>query len=161
MNKLLETLQNLDFPKQTRNNVGGTYEGFVLGRITSWAGKGDKAGYRKVDSLKTGKPKYKEVHKLAVNVMKKKDPKFPFTSIQFNKNKQMKKHKDAKNVGESYIIGLGNYTGGELIVYNTDGKSEKKRVNIKNKWYKFDGSTFPHETAPFTGTRYTLVYYKN
>ena len=133
----------------------------MLGRITSWAGKGDKAGYRKVDSLKTGKPKYKEVHKLAVNVMKKKDPKFPFTSIQFNKNKQMKKHKDAKNVGESYIIGLGNYTGGELIVYNTDGKSEKKRVNIKNKWYKFDGSTFPHETAPFTGTRYTLVYYKN
>ena len=103
----------------------------MLGRITSWAGKGDKAGYRKVDSLKTGKPKYKEVHKLAVNVMKKKDPKFPFTSIQFNKNKQMKKHKDAKNVGESYIIGLGNYTGGELIVYNTDGKSEKKMCKYK------------------------------
>ena len=135
----------------------------MLGRITSWAGKGDKAGYRKVDSLKTGKPKYKEVHKLAVNVMKKKDPKFPFTSIQFNKNKQMKKHKDAKNVGESYIIGLGNYTGGELIVYNTDGKSEKKRVNIKNKWYKFDGSTFPHETVrdiPWFTIRISYSYSK-
>ena len=35
----------------------------------------------------------------------------------------MVKHVDARNTGVSYIIGLGDYTGGELLVYY-DGKCE-------------------------------------
>ena len=34
-----------------------------------------------------------------------------------------------------------------------------KTYQTKNKWIKFNGSIYPHETQPFTGDRYTLVYY--
>ena len=44
-------------------------------------------------------------------------PYFRFTSIQFNKNYAMNKHVDSHNTGVSYIIGLGDYTGGELLIY--------------------------------------------
>ena len=90
---------------------------------------------------------------------KKHDPKFKFKSIQYNKSHRTAYHVDGKNVGESYIIGLGNYTGGEVVVYDEDGKNPKKH-NIKNKFLKFNGSIYPHETAPFKGERFTLVFYK-
>ena len=41
---------------------------------------------------------------------------------------------------ESYIIGLGDYTGGELVF--SDKKSPYYGShNIKNKWFKFVGDT--------------------
>ena len=60
-------------------------------------------------------------------------------------------HKDQYNEGPSYIIGLGNYTEGEFIVENT-------RIDIKQKFYKFEG-TRPHKPAAHTGHRYTLIYF--
>eukprot|EP01051_Picozoa_sp_SAG22_P011060 SAG22_NODE_1036_length_5904_cov_4.908355_7_plen_84_part_00 len=61
------------------------------------------------------------------------------------------------NKGHSYIIGLGNYTWGELVF--TDKKSPHYGTHsIKNKWQKFTGDT-EHYVKPFKGTRYTLVYY--
>jgi hypothetical protein len=159
---VLNMLRNLDFPKTQRPNVLRTgqsgYTGFVLGRVTSWAGKGDKAGYRKVLSVKTTQPKYKQLYKEAKKLMKQKDIGFNFTSIQFNKNHRAAKHLDAKNTGVSYIIGLGDYTGGDLIIYDKDGKNPVYH-NIRNRFYRFDGSKYPHETAPFKGERYTLVFY--
>ena len=159
---VLELLRNLDFPTTQRPNVlrkGQTgYKGFVLGRVVSWAGKGEKAGYRKIQSARTKEPKYRELYKETRKLMKLKDPQFKFSSIQFNKNHRSAKHSDAKNTGVSNIIGLGDYTGGELIVYDKEGKNPIKR-NIKNRFYKFDGSLYPHETAPFKGERYSLVFY--
>ena len=90
--------------------------------------------------------------------MKLKDPNFKFTSIQYNKNHRAAKHQDSKNMGVSYIIGLGDYKGGELIIYDENGKNPVKH-NIKNRFYKFNGSIYPHETAPFKGERYSLVFY--
>ena len=43
-------------------------------------------------------------------------------------------------VPRSYIIGLGNYTSGELVF--SDKKSPNYGVhNIKNRWFKFVGDT--------------------
>ena len=63
-------LRELNWPKTQRPNVlrkshvekseKTGYEGFVLGIVTSWAGKGEKSGYHKVLSLKTHEPKYKK-----------------------------------------------------------------------------------------------------
>lgn len=159
---VLDLLRNLDFPTTQRPNVlrrGQTgYTGFVLGRVTSWAGRGENAGYRKIQSLKTKQPKYQELFKETRKLMKLKDPQFKFTSIQFNKNHRAAKHTDSKNTGVSYIVGLGDYTGGELIIYDAAGNNPVKK-NIKNRFYKFDGSKYPHETSPFKGERYTLVFY--
>lgn len=170
--KIYELLKELKWPKTERPNVirnsdkkkaeekgkKANYEGFVLGKVYSWAGKGELAGHKKILSLKTRDKKYKKLYNETKKLMKMKDPKFKFTSIQYNKNHRAAKHKDAKNMGISYIIGLGNYTNGELIIYDENDKNPVKH-NIKNKFYKFNGSIYPHETTPFKKERYTLVFY--
>lgn len=168
-NLVLKILREMKWPKTARPNVlrkshvdagFSGYEGFVLGIVTSWAGKGENAGYRKMLSMKTREPKYKKLFKESKKLMRMKDPKFKFTSIQYNKNHRAARHRDAKNTGVSYIVGLGNYKGGELIIFDENEKNPVKH-DIKGKFNTFDGSKYPHETAPFSGERYTLVFYSN
>lgn len=85
------------------------------------------------------------------NFIKEYHPTFKYTTIQINKNIRSPPHIDKNNVGPSYIIALGEYSGGELYI-------EGKPHNIKNRFLKFDG-TKGHWVAPFTGTRYSLVYF--
>jgi len=75
-----------------------------------------------------------------------------YTSIQVNKNYQSLPHVDKFNKGLSYIVGFGNYKDGELIL-------NSYKFNIQYKPLLFDGSEWIHSTAPFTGTRYSLIYY--
>ena len=167
---VLKMIRELKWPRTQRPNVvresrvekseKGGYEGFVLGIVTSWAGKGSRSGYRKMLSMKTREPKYKKLFRESKKLMRMKDPKFKFTSIQYNKNHRAARHRDAKNTGISYIVGLGDYTGGELTIFDEHEKNPVKH-NIKNKFYTFDGSKYPHETCPFRGERYTLVFYSN
>ena len=149
---------NVVRPSQVEKSEKGGYEGFVLGIVTSWAGKGSRSGYRKMLSMKTREPKYKKLFNETKKLMRLKDPKFKFTSIQYNKNNRAARHRDAKNVGVSYIVGLGDYTGGELIVFDENEKNPVKH-DIKDKFYSFNGSKYPHETAPYKGERYTIVFY--
>jgi len=148
------TTERANVLKKTQKN----YEGFALGWVKSWAGKGENAGYKNILSLKTRSDKFKNLYAAAKKLMRVIDPKFKFTTIQFNKNHKAERHKDGRNVGESYIVGLGKYSGGDLIIFD---ENEKNAVNhdIKMKPYKFNGSIYPHETAGFKGERYTLVFY--
>lgn len=168
-NLVLKMLREMKWPKTARPNVlrqshvdsgFSGYEGFVLGIVTSWAGKGSRSGYRKMLSMKTREPKYKKLFRESKKLMRMKDPKFKFTSIQYNKNHRAARHRDAKNTGISYIVGLGNYTGGELTIFDENEKNPVKH-DIKGKFNTFDGSKYPHETCPFRGERYTLVFYSN
>jgi hypothetical protein len=69
------------------------------------------------------------------------------------------KHKDVKNVGLSVIVGIGDYTGGEIKVW--DGNDENpKEYNIHNKPLMFNGGLLYHEGTPFENSRYTMVFYK-
>ena len=71
------------------------------------------------------------------------------------------RHVDGKNVGISYIVGLGDYTGGELIVYGSRKEPIKPvKHNLKKNFYSFNGSQYLHEVAPFKGERYTIVFFK-
>ena len=79
-------------------------------------------------------------------------PDFRFTSIQVNKNNQTPLHVDRNNLGESAIVGLGDYRGGEVWVAG-DGLHD-----CRNRFCFFDGNE-PHGTMPFEGTRYTIVYF--
>jgi hypothetical protein len=82
---------------------------------------------------------------------------FTFTSIQINKNYQSAMHVDAYNLGPSYIVGLGDYDGGRLWLHDSSGGCA---VDIKGKFFLFDGNN-PHQTLPFEGTRYSLIFYTN
>ena len=79
------------------------------------------------------------------------DSEFEYTTIQINKNIQCEPHVDKNNVGLSYIIAIGDYEGGDLII-------EGKEHLIKNKWLKFNGRQ-AHWTNPFIGTRYSIIYF--
>tara|TARA_R110002050_G_scaffold222601_1_gene358402 strand:+ start:1070 stop:1582 length:513 start_codon:yes stop_codon:yes gene_type:complete len=160
--KVLELLKAVSpLPKQGRNNITSDKKGFnkgvVLGKVNSWKTTNDgRKGI--ITGRQTEKPKYKELFQEASKLMKQHNPNFKFSSVQINENQKTSKHKDGNNVGQSYIIGLGDYTGGDVRLYSPDGKTSKD-INIKNRWAKFDGSQLEHETTPFKGTRYTLVFY--
>tara|TARA_R100001440_G_scaffold34445_1_gene53445 strand:- start:74 stop:1327 length:1254 start_codon:yes stop_codon:yes gene_type:complete len=156
-------LLNFKYPmNKGRKNImrkeDPVYRGFVLGRVISWAHKDvKKTGIIKTDSRRSQNDKYKKVYELGKQIAKKNN--IEYTTIQFNKNYQCAKHIDKNNVGESSIIGLGDYEGGELLIYYDGENNPPQKINIKNKFYKFNGSKYYHETAPFTGERHTLVYY--
>jgi len=105
-------------------------------------------------------------------------PNFKFTSIQVNVNYASRPHVDRNNLGASYIIGLGKYTGGALWVHKDDGNKAHtledevtlapmynkgdtymgSDTNIQGRWTQFNGNRL-HLTRPFQGTRYSLVYF--
>lgn len=103
-------------------------------------------------------PKNQRVIEYAKALMLQHDPDFKYTSIQFAKNMKTEKHKDKSNIGESYIIALGDFTDGPLRVYDGDSDTYKD-INIHNKFYKFNGSEVWHETGDFEGVRFTLTYF--
>lgn len=113
-------------------------------------------GYRQWFSdkgLSAATKKYPILYEKLKELMNNHDPEFIFTTITLNKNFKCEPHKDSKNIGYSYIIGIGNYDGGELNV-------EGEKIDIKNKFYKFNGSEKTHFVESWTnGDRYTLVFY--
>tara|TARA_R110000850_G_scaffold67329_2_gene150047 strand:- start:562 stop:1059 length:498 start_codon:yes stop_codon:yes gene_type:complete len=163
MDELQENLMNLKYPKcYTRKNIlnegDRCYEAFVLGKIWSWAHKEVKeTGHQLRDSRFTKEKRYERVHELACIIAE--DFGCEFTTIQFNKNYKCNKHIDGKNMGISHIIGLGDYEGGELLIYYDGPDKEPTKVDIKGRFYSFNGSEYYHETASFTGQRHTLVFF--
>ena len=76
----------------------------------------------------------------------------PFTSIQLNENYMCAEHKDKHNDGLSYIVGFGDYTGGDLCL-------DLSGFNIRHRPLLFNGSETLHSTNAWTGSRYSLVYH--
>ena len=101
---------------------------------------------------------------------------FELTGIQMNRNYSAIVHVDGNSVGGYHIVGLGDYTGGQLWVQDPDGDVEmvvtrrvmgqpdregtklKVGTTIYGKWLKSDGP-MPNAAAPFEGTRISLVYF--
>ena len=86
------------------------------------------------------------------NECKRLFPNFDFNAVQINKNWKCPKHVDGKNVGNSKIMALGDFTGGDLFVSG-------KRVDIKYKPFIFNGSLEEHWTDDFEGDRYSVVLF--
>jgi len=161
MEEITDELLKFQYPRNyQRKNIMDKedkyYYGFVLGMVNSWAHADVKeTGADKRLCRRNAYKKYQKIYELAKELGKD----IEYTSIQFNKNYRCKKHIDGNNMGESSIIGLGNYTGGELLVYYDGPDNPPKKIDIKGKFFKFNGSQYYHETAPFEGERHTLVYY--
>lgn len=78
--------------------------------------------------------------------------KFTHSSYTINKNLTCLPHKDKNNIGNSLILTLGNFSGGNLII-------EGKKFDIYHRPLLFHGSNLTHWTEPFHGTRYTIIFY--
>ena len=81
---------------------------------------------------------------------------FPFTSITVNQNYKSLPHKDKGNIGDSFLIAFGDYTGGELEIHEGEMTG---LYTIKNTPVITDFSKVTHSTKDFTGNRYSLVFY--
>jgi len=79
----------------------------------------------------------------------------PFTSITVNMNYQATAHRDRNNIGVSFLVGCGTYAGGELEILEGEMKG---KYDIRTPVIT-DFSKVLHAVLPFTGTRYSLVYY--
>jgi hypothetical protein len=150
LKSILNELESTKFPKTTsRKNISSKpIEAFVLGDV-------NYRGQLKLGGKTRGPSRYNrkfpELLKALKNLIAHHHPNFKYTTIQLNKNVLSPPHIDKNNVGPSYIIGLGEYTGGELSI-------EGRKFSIKNKWKFFDGNK-GHWTEPFKGTRYSIVFF--
>ena len=80
-----------------------------------------------------------------------------FTSFTINQNYKCNPHRDKNNYGESYLVGFGDYSGGELEIHEGDLSGS---YNIKYRPIKTDFSKVLHSVKDFSGNRYSLVFYK-
>jgi hypothetical protein len=83
-------------------------------------------------------------------------PEFEFNSVYVNRNTISKKHLDSENAGVSLLVGFGNYSGGETVLYLPD----EEKFDINTHSLIFNGSKISHKSEPFEGTRYSLVFFK-
>ena len=82
--------------------------------------------------------------------------KIPFTSITLNQNYKAAPHRDKGNVGLSFLVGFGDYEGGELQMLEG---SDSGTYNVNRLPITADFSTTLHAVKEYTGNRYSLVFY--
>lgn len=80
----------------------------------------------------------------------------PFNSVTVNMNYKADKHRDRNNIGESYLVAFGDYTGGRLLIHEGDLSGAH---NIQYNPIKTDFSKVLHSVEDFDGERFSLVYY--
>tara|TARA_R110000824_G_scaffold312682_2_gene499685 strand:+ start:275 stop:856 length:582 start_codon:yes stop_codon:yes gene_type:complete len=106
--------------------------------------------------FKTENPELEDIFKEFTNLHA---PGFNWIQVQVNKNYISPPHFDSANTGESIIIGLGDYTGGNLRI---DRKSFVEEIDIRNRIYKFNGSQWKHWVSPIiSGSRISVVFYNS
>ena len=110
-------------------------------------------GYGYLTKLRNSHPEFADIFKEFIELY---GDSFKFNQVVINKDFKITRHLDASNVGESIIIGLGDYEGGELCL-ERDGKIQTH--SIKERFLKFNGSKIYHYVKDFTGIRYSLVFY--
>jgi len=128
-----------------------------VNRVNSGKGRSQVFGYGRRRGLGFGafanNSKNSELYKALVLLGKKIVPSYiPWTAIQVNHNYQTKKHIDGNNIGLSLSVSFGDFTGGELVVGNTDYQTKLHPVI-------FNGALSEHFNRPISGNRYSLVYF--
>jgi hypothetical protein len=105
-----------------------------------------------------GRMKYPHLYEIFREFSELHFPDFEWSSVMINKNLQCDWHKDKGNIGESIMLGLGDYRGGALYVKYDN---EIKKYQTWCRLVRFNGSLYEHCTEKFEGERFTLVFYNN
>lgn len=80
-----------------------------------------------------------------------------WNAIQVNMNYAAAPHRDKGNIGPSYLVAFGDFTGGELQIHEGDlSGCHDVRVPLVT-----DFSKVLHSVLPFEGERISLVYHYN
>ena len=137
---ILQKLESIVFPK--KNGIGA--QSFTLGLVST---------YNELLRSKASSNHWDLFEMLMVWMEQeyRKELDVHYSSICVNKNFACQKHHELNNKNLSYIIGMGNYSGGEL---NIDGTA----YDIKNTLFTLDNK-LQHYIQPFIGTFYTITYF--
>jgi len=118
----------------------------------------DTNGKLNMTKLKEEEPDLKEYFHQFRNLYFKD---FEFNSVHVNKNYATPPHFDSKNCGESVLIAMGDYRGGQTCLYNEKTRKIEKH-DARNKPLVFNGSGILHWVLDWTkGDRYTLVFFNS
>eukprot|EP00971_Amphidinium_carterae_P002216 43868-Amphidinium_carterae.2 len=95
----------------------------------------------------------------------------PYLSIQVNSYNSLRTHVDQYNDGETWIISLGDFTGGRLWIADGDKDSVPsphptedtqgilgRYVNVKERWFKFNPK-HPHAVEDSCGERFSIALF--
>lgn len=170
---VLEVLQATEIPMSSaRKNVLPSGVDAVQGMLLGFYAFASNVGITEASKS------HEWLARFLSSFVQKSHPDFEFTSIQVNKNYASRAHVDKNNLGESLIIGLGDYTGGEVWVHDETGDVPFKLdesiscmyhyeegatylgsvLDPRGRWSCFNGNRL-HFTKPFEGERFSLVYY--
>jgi hypothetical protein len=141
LQKLLEK-KPLPMNAYRKSSGLGRSQCFGLVKQRDWTYSGSRLNFTRVDILD-------ELYRISRAIL---PPDFRYTSIQLNQNYQTAAHTDKGNRGISLIVGFGDYEGGELLI-------EDQPVSIQYTPVLFDGSRLTHSTAPYTGSRFSIVFF--
>ena len=83
---------------------------------------------------------------------------FNYTSLQINRDSVSEFHTDKNNLGPSVIVGVGDFSRGELICTDTNGG--RHEIDMIGRMVTFD-CTLEHGSLPFKGTTFTLVLFSH
>jgi hypothetical protein len=163
-NELISELNKITIPRIRKTYISkyGTkhnHRDLVIGRIGRTENFGITKTRTKGYALSRFSKKHPTLLTALINFGNHCVPKdFEYNAITLNHNVLAKKHTDKYNVGEGIIVGIGDYDDGRLRVYDASGCSFTSYC-LKDNAIMFNGSKYPHETEPFTGERYTIIYY--
>jgi hypothetical protein len=79
-----------------------------------------------------------------------------WNAVTVNMNYKAAPHYDKNNVGDSFLVAFGDYTGGELEIHEGDSSG---LWDIRHKPIVKNFSTILHSVKEFEGKRFSLVYY--
>jgi hypothetical protein len=82
--------------------------------------------------------------------------KIPWTSITVNDNYSAAPHRDRGNIGQSYLVGFGDYRAGHLRFHESDLSGS---YDIRHSPITADFSAILHSVEHWEGKRYSLVFY--
>tara|TARA_R110000787_G_scaffold229261_1_gene336841 strand:+ start:340 stop:867 length:528 start_codon:yes stop_codon:yes gene_type:complete len=86
-------------------------------------------------------------------------PSLPYNQVLINKNNWFDIHKDKNNKQDiALLLGLGNYTGGELNTHYED-KTLEQTHNIRYRPILFKNKTTYHSVNKWIGNRYSIITY--
>jgi len=156
--RLLEALSKMTVPKlNVDKRPGEANRGNILGTIGRQMTFGFGDNRHGWNFYKTNE-KYPDVFKALIDFGNQVVPKgWEYQGITLNHGVKAKKHVDSKNVGASVIVGIGDFTGGDIRVWQGE---KHKDWALHDKPVMFNGGLLAHETQPFEGNRYTFVFYK-
>lgn len=152
-----------------RRDCGRMLYGFTFKGFLKWDGETKiyrtQSPYKGLYNTKVRDlhPELQEVFKEYANYY---FPNHEYDSVQMTKNFLIRKHRDKNNIGNSVIIGFGDYKGGLLVTEKPDENLKEGELSIpmthdiKANPFHFNGYELYHYNTKFTGTRYALVFFK-